>query len=152
MLLAGLAPGAAADAGLFCPAPLIVPPRPVVEAGLEADQTMLSADEADLVADGVSALFGNVEIAREQRQARADQVIYDQARDTAELEGNVRYWDDGLYLQSETAFLDFNTEAGEFRRGDYLLLERRGRGASSEMLSAISCSQRSPFSSSLSLL
>lgn len=128
-LLAGLAPGAAADAGLFCPEPLIVPPRPVVEAGLEADQTMISADEADLVADGVSALFGNVEIAREQRQARADQVIYDQARDTAELEGNVRYWDDGLYLQSETAFLDFNTEAGEFRRGDYLLLERRGRGA-----------------------
>ena len=131
-LLAGLAPGAAA-AGLFCPEPLAVPPRPVVEAGLEAGQTAISADEADLVEDGVSALFGNVEVARERRQARADKVIYDQSRDTAELEGNVRYWDDRLYLQSETAFLDFNTEAGEFRRGDYLLLERRGRGAAESL-------------------
>lgn len=134
-LLAGPAPVAAADGapGLFCPQPLAVPARPAVEAALEPDQTYISAEEADLVEDGVSALFGNVDLLRNRQQARADRVIYDQPRDTADLEGDVRYWDDRLFLQSETAFLDFNSETGQFRRGDYLLIERRGRGAADSL-------------------
>ena len=137
-LLAGFAP-ARADAapGGFCPEPLAIPARPAVEAALEPDQTFISADEADLVEDGASTLVGNVEVARNRQQARADKVIYDQPRDTADLEGNVNYWDDTLYLNSETAFLDFNTEVSQFRRGDYLLIERRGRGAANSMTHAV---------------
>lgn len=112
----------------LCPLPLDIPERPVVEEPLEAEDIHLTADEADLVEGGVSILIGNVEITRGQQQVRADRLEYDQEGDTADLQGNIHYWDNSVFLFSEEAHLELNEGTGEFTTSDFRIVDNRGRG------------------------
>ncbi|MCG8325817.1 MAG: LPS-assembly protein LptD, partial [Thiotrichales bacterium] len=125
--LANPAMGLAAD-WQYCPLPLDIPSRPVVDESLEAGDIHLSADEANLVEDGVSVLTGNAELTRGRQQIRADRLEYDQPRDTATLEGNIHYWDDSVFLFSESAHLQLDDGTGEFTNSDYRIQDNRGRG------------------------
>ena len=121
-------------ASLLCPASLNIPDRPVIEARLEPDDTYITADEGDLIEEGISTLTGNVEISRNTQQARADEMVYDQPADTADLDGNVNYWNDDLYLQSHDSLLQFDNGTGEFNNADYILYDSRGRGQADKLI------------------
>ncbi len=120
-------PGHAAD-WQFCPTDLDIPARPLVEETIEAEDIHLSADEADLVEGGVSRLSGNVEMTRGEQQVRAEKLQYDQAQDTADLDGDIHYWDNSVFLFSETAHLELDDGTGEFTSSDYRIVDNRGRG------------------------
>lgn len=88
----------------------------------------MTADDADLEEGGISVLRGNVEITRDRQQVSAETITFDQAENDADLEGNVEYWDDAIYLSGESAHIEFNQENGEFENAYYMIKDNRGRG------------------------
>ena len=119
---------------LVCPQGLNIPERPYVEAELAIDDTYMTADEADLIEKGISTLTGNAEITRNTQQVTADHILYNEPNDTADLDGNVNYWDEDLFLNSKDAFLQFDNGVGEFTDADYILKESRGRGSAEKLV------------------
>lgn len=117
-----------ADDRVYCPVPLDIPARPVVEEKLESEDIHLASDEANLVEGGVSILTGNVELTKGRQQLRANRLEYDQTKDTAALQGDIHYWDDSVFLFSESANLELNEGTGEFTNSDYRIQDNRGRG------------------------
>jgi len=113
---------------LLCPQGLNIPDRPFVDAELEEGDTHMTADFADLIENGVSTLSGNAEITQNAQQVTADNIEYNQPNDTANLDGNVNYWDETTFLNSKDAFLQFDNGIGEFSNADYILVDSRGRG------------------------
>lgn len=112
----------------FCPATFDVPPRPVVDEQLEPGDVHVLADHVDMVEGGVSHLQGNVQVTRDAQQATADEVYYSEPGDNADLSGNIHYWDDTIYLHSDTAHLEFDDKTGTAEHADYRILSNRGRG------------------------
>ena len=105
-----------------------VPPRPVIEDALEPGDIHIVSDKADLVEDGTSHFEGNAEVTQDRQQTRADSIDFHQPEDSADLKGDVHYWDDDVYLHSETAHVEFDDKTGTFEDAEYRLLENRGRG------------------------
>ncbi len=117
----------------LCTDSLNIPARPVVEADLAPGEVHIAADDADLEAEGVSTLEGNVEITRDDQQVRADYVQFDQLDNTADLEGNIQYWDESIYLEADKAHIEFNTDTGQFENTKYTIKDSRGRGKSADL-------------------
>lgn len=118
----------------LCTGSFDIPPRPIVEEPLEPGESYITADHADLVEGRISHMEGNVEMTRDSQQSRAEIVDYDQSRETVDMQGNVNYWDEAVYLHSDTAFIELNKDAGTFYDvDDYRLLENRGRGQADEL-------------------
>ena len=114
--------------GNLCKNPLNIPERPIVEDVLEEGDTFITADDADLVEGGISTLTGTAEITRDSQQVRADRIDYNEPADNADLTGNVHYWDNGIFLESDSAHVEFNDGTGQFNNSEYKILENRGRG------------------------
>jgi len=117
----------------LCTDSLNIPMRPVVEAELEPGDVHVAADDADLVDQGFSTLKGTVEITRDEQQVRSDYADFNQNDNTANLEGNIQYWDDSIYLEADKAHVEFNTDIGEFENTKYTIKDNRGRGQSSNV-------------------
>ena len=118
---------------LICPQSLNIPERPFVEASLGDGDTQISADDAELNEGGISLLRGNVEIRRDSQQITADAINYDQPNDIADLDGNVNYWDETLFLESKKANLKFDDGSGEFNNANYILVDSRGKGSAEKL-------------------
>ena len=112
----------------LCPSSLPIPARPVVDVPLAPGETHITADEADLEENGISVLHGNAEITRDSQQISAETITYDQPNDTADLEGDVEYWDDDIYFGGEKANVDFNKDSGQFENAHYIVKANRARG------------------------
>ena len=110
-----------------------MPERPYVDTVLTDDDTHISADDADLVEGGISTLRGNAEITRNSQQVTADIIKYDQPNDSAKLDGNVNYWDEGLFLKSKKANLKLENGSGVFDDADYILVDSRGKGTAEKL-------------------
>jgi len=117
----------------LCTDSLNIPARPVVEAELAPGDVHVAADDADMKAEGISTLEGNVEITRDDQQVRADYVQFNQIDETADLEGNVQYWDESIYLEADKAHIEFNTDTGQFDNTKYTIKDNRGRGKSADL-------------------
>src|SRR5690606_27389379 len=88
---------------------------------------------ADLEENGISILHGNAEITRDRQQVSADAITYNQTAETADLAGNIEYWDDALYFSSEVAHLEFESNSGQFDNARYVLKDNRARGKASSI-------------------
>jgi LPS-assembly protein len=119
---------------LLCPQSLNIPDRPYVDAELEAGDIHLIGDEADLVDGGVSTLTGNAEVTKDSQQVTADVIEYNQPAESADLSGNINYWDEALFLKSDEANLQFDSGVGEFTDADYIIKESRARGQASKLV------------------
>lgn len=134
-----LSPGArpqdaSAEKGFpFCPAGLDIPPRPVVEDVLEPGDIHVLADDVDLTEGDISHLTGHVQMTRDQQQVVADKVDYSEPADNADLWGDVRYWDESVYLQGKSAHLEFEDGTGSAQEADYRVLGNRGHGSAAEL-------------------
>jgi LPS-assembly protein len=117
----------------LCPAPLPIPERPKVDSTLEPGEIHISADKAELEKNGISTLEGNVEVTRDKQQATADTITYDEPGGTADLSGNVQYWDDDVYLRGESGHLDLNQNNGLFKNSNYVMPGNRARGRADEI-------------------
>ncbi|MBL1141388.1 MAG: LPS assembly protein LptD [Proteobacteria bacterium] len=119
---------------LLCPQSLNIPDRPYVGEALDTGDIHLTADEADLVDGGVSTLTGNAEVTKDSQQVTADIIEYNQPNETADLDGNINYWDEALFLKSNEAYLQFDNGIGEFTDADYILKDSRTRGTASKLV------------------
>ncbi|MGH8120333.1 MAG: LPS-assembly protein LptD, partial [Gammaproteobacteria bacterium] len=117
----------------LCPQPLPIPERPPVETAGEPGEIHISSDKAELEEQGISTLEGNVEINRDDQQVTADSVAYDRPGATADLTGNIQYWDDVLYMRSDKGHIDFSKESGHFENTNYVLRDNRARGRADEL-------------------
>ena len=76
-----------------------VPDRPAQEAAessADPETIHLSADQAEVVEEGVSRFTGNVTIEQGTRQLQSEEIVYSQSENVIEAKGGVRFWDDGL--------------------------------------------------------
>jgi len=117
----------------LCPAGFDVPPRPILEAELEEGDIHINADYIDIAEQGVSHLKGNAELTKDTQQVRADDVFYYDAKNNADLSGDVKFWDSAIFLNSDTAHIEFDNSTGIFKNADYRLLDNRGRGFADEL-------------------
>ena len=117
----------------LCKIPLNIPSRPVVEDKLKIGDLHLAADNADIETEGISTLSGNVEIALDGRQARSDQAQFNQTDNTADLAGNVQYWDESVHLEADTAHIDFNTDTVQADNTKYIIKDDWGHGESTDL-------------------
>ncbi len=117
----------------LCADLLNIPARPMVEVGLMPHDLHVAADDADLEAEGISMLDGNVEITHDDQQIRSDHVQFNQINDTADLEDNIQYWDESIYLQADKGHIEFNTDTGQFENIRYIIKDDHGRGQSADL-------------------
>lgn len=117
----------------LCTDTLDIPARPVVHEELSPGDVHATADNADMTEGGRSTLDGNVEITRNAQQVRADHVEFDQLDETADLEGNIQYWDRAIYLEADKAHIEYATDYGEFENTKYTIKDNRGRGKSANL-------------------
>ena len=97
----------------LCGAGFRIPERPASEAAESASDPetfRVSADSADLLEEGISRLTGNVAVERGTRLLRSDEIVYDQSEGVLEAKGNVRYWDDGVFVAGENARAEIETD------------------------------------------
>lgn len=113
---------------LCAPGPWI-PQRPPFEAGDDDPETIdATADEAELVRGERSVMRGDVLAQRRGMLVRSDVLTYDEAQSLLEAEGDVRLWEDGLYLSGDAAQVQLDTDETTLEAADFLLEERHARG------------------------
>ena len=117
----------------LCPGGLGVPPRPLVDEQLEPGDIHVTADQVDLIEEGISHLEGNVEMSKDSQQARAEVVDYDSNKEYVDLQGDVNYWDESVYSLSPTAHLEFDDGTGTLPDAEYRLLSTWARGKADEL-------------------
>ena len=71
---------------------------------------------------------GNVALKRGDQYLGADNLTYDQEKDTYSAEGHVRYQDAGIRLVAESARGDQNADRHQIDNLQYQLVSRRGNG------------------------
>jgi LPS-assembly protein len=118
----------------LCPITVDIPPRPPVTEVLAPGDIYATADEAVYTEGGVAYLSGDAEIVHDQQQLTADRITYNQALDTVDLEGEVNYWDDRVYLSGPSAHVNLADDMGSFNEVRYWLLDNRGRGNANRVL------------------
>ena len=113
------------------------PERPAPEAaesGADPGTIHLSADEAELVEEGVSRLTGNVAVERGARQLRSDEIVYHRSGEVIEARGNVRFWDEGLFAAGERARADIGQDISSIGPdATYMLEDEHGHGDAAEI-------------------
>ncbi|MCP4043424.1 MAG: LPS-assembly protein LptD, partial [Gammaproteobacteria bacterium] len=105
------------------------PAKPKWEDGeIDRETLQLTADEAELVQDGVSILRGDVQMRKGERQFQAGTVFYDQQAEVLEISDGVRLWDSDIYMSGSRANYDLSSDEGQIDDANYYLLDDHGRG------------------------
>ncbi|RKZ34677.1 MAG: LPS-assembly protein LptD, partial [Gammaproteobacteria bacterium] len=112
----------------LCGAGFQAPPAPAVENGGDAGAVHLSADDADLREEGVSTLRGNVHVRSGTQQLQSDVARYDKDNERLEAEGNVRYWDQGLFVTGSRGQLALDSDEASAEDTSFMLLDLHGHG------------------------
>ena len=124
-VFAGAAAGADDD-WLLCGPGFRLPERPALEAaepGADPGTIHVSADEAELVEEGASKLTGNVVVQRNSQQLRSDEVVYDQSAEVIEARGDVRFWDEGVFVASDSARAEIGRDVVAFTPESSFMIE-----------------------------
>ena len=136
MIVADSAFGADDD-WLLCSAGPQVPERPELEAAetdAGPDAIHLSADRVDVTDGGTSTLEGNVVVEQGTRLLRSDELSYTPDVEVFDATGNVRLWDDGVFLSGNSARADLEHDVTTIT-GDatFVLEDQHGRGTAAEI-------------------
>ncbi len=113
----------------LCGAGLQVPARPASEfEGADPEATHVSADRADLVQEGMSVLRGNVQIIHAKKQLQADTVTLTRPQQILDAEGNIRYWEDGVYASGANAHIDLEADQSSLEKSRFIMRDAHARG------------------------
>ncbi len=113
----------------LCGPGLYFPDRPSTEVEPSVPGSIyLSADEAELFQTGTSVLRGDVQVVDESRQLQADAVEVTQPDDVLDARGNIRYWEDGIYVSGDAAHADRPADTVSISDADYVLLDGHAHG------------------------
>ena len=113
----------------LCGVGLQLPERPVFDTeGNDPGSTHVSADNADLAEEGTSVLEGNVQVMQGSRQIQADTVRVTRPERILDADGNIRFWDEGLYISGESAHVDLESEFATVDEASYIVMDAHARG------------------------
>ena len=98
------------------------------DAPLRAD-----ADSSELLQDSLAILQGDVLLTQGYRQLQADRAELDQAKDTAQLSGQVRLREPGMLVTGDEMFLDIANGNATIDNASYLLHESGIRGDAEQL-------------------
>ena len=119
----------------LCSASWQLPERPVAETtGGALGSTHVSADQANLVEDGISVLEGNVQIIRDTQQIQANRVELTQPGQVIDAEGDIKFWDKDLFVSGDAAHVEMETNFATVDRAQFMLLEGHGHGAAQKVI------------------
>ena len=119
-----------------CSAAPLVPARPerVAEPGADPDSIHLSADGADVTEEGISKLIGNVVAEQGKRQLTSDELSYTPDLEVFDAKGNVRVWDDGMFVSGDGARTDLEHEVTTISgTATYVIEDWHGHGSASRI-------------------
>ncbi len=89
----------------------------------------ISADSSEAFIDQNEVVFyGDVEMLQDNRRLTADEIRYNQDRDTVDATGNIRFQQPELIVGSDTAHLELDSETARLDTVDYELPEIGARG------------------------
>ena len=103
--------------------------RAVPAVAPEGAPTLVDADSAIMRNDSISVFSGNTLLRRAAESLAADTIIYDEARDTAEAQGNVHYQSDTLELTGDAGYMELEVEKGHFDNARFRFEEQHARGS-----------------------
>ena len=119
--------------GRYCPVVFHIPDRPVVDVELEEGDTYLNADSIDLVENGVSHLYGSVEISKDTWQARADEAVYNDDGDFVDLSGDVKFWEESVHLDGDRAHIQLDDTTARVNSAQYYIPENGSWGEADDL-------------------
>ena len=119
--------------GPFCPVVFQLPERPAVDVEMEEGDTYLNADSIDLTEKGISNLTGMVEMSTNEWQARADGAVYNDPGNFVDLSGDVKFWEESLFLSGEQAHIDVEDSTATVSGANYYLPDNDARGRADEL-------------------
>ena len=134
MLWGGSATAQEAPAtGPYCPAVFHIPDKPVVDVELEEGDTYVNAERIDLLEHGVSELEGSVEMTTDTWTARANEAIHNDAGNYVDLSGDVKFWEESLYLDGDRAHIELDNSTATVNEAQYYIPENNAWGEAEEL-------------------
>ena len=134
MLWGGSAAAQEAPAtGPYCPVVFQIPDKPVVDVELEEGDTYVNADRIDLLEKGVSELEGSVEMTTDTWSARADEAVYNDAGNFVDLYGDVKFWEESVFLDGKRAHIDLDDSTATVNAARYYIPENDAWGEAEEL-------------------
>ena len=135
MTLAVSAAGANDDWSRCSSAPLIpARPEPAAASGADPDAIHLSADSAGVTDEGIPKLTGNVVVEQGKRQLVSDELTYTPDLEVFDARGNVRVWDDGMFVSGDRAQADREHEVTTISgTAAYVVQDWHGHGSASRI-------------------
>ena len=134
LLWAGSAAAQQAPAsGPYCPVVFQIPDRPVVDVDLEEGDTYVNADRIDLIEQGVSQLEGSVEMTTDTWSAQADEATYSDTGNFVDLSGDVKFWEESLFLDGDRAHIDLNDNTTRVNAARYYIPDSDAWGEAEEL-------------------
>jgi len=116
------------DTWALCP-PITRPAIKKVSNAERANTSItLSADNADLVKDGISTFKGNVVVARADQRLVGDEIVYNRQTEIASAKGNALLEDSSIAMRGDEIQLNFKDNKTTVSNADFDLYERHGRG------------------------
>ena len=119
--------------GPYCPVVFHIPDKPVVDVELEEGDTYINAERIDLLEHGVSELEGSVEMITDTWSARADEAIHNDAGNYVDLSGDVKFWEESLYLDGDRAHIDLDNSTTTVNEAQYYIPENNAWGEAEEL-------------------
>lgn len=92
------------------------------------DSPRITADQAELLDEGVSTIQGDVRLEHNGRVLEAGSLRYDRQSNDVDVTGPVRVQDGDLGLVARTGQVDLDSGEGEFGDAQFSLTHGRGRG------------------------
>jgi len=88
----------------------------------------LSADNANLIKDGISTFRGNVEITRADQRLLADSVDYNRTKELVSAKGNVSLEDNSITIRGDKLRLNLKDDKSKVSNSNFDLYDKHGRG------------------------
>ncbi len=108
-------------------------PRPTAQE-LEQAETHLSADQSEVLGKEIFNFSGDVEVRRADQKLYSDRARYNRSDATVEAEGNVRYTQSGLGVDTDSAFFNLDTREGKADNARYRIAEKHAHGKADTLL------------------
>ncbi|MEM7504866.1 MAG: LPS assembly protein LptD [Pseudomonadota bacterium] len=118
----------------LCGPGFAIPPKPDFGGDPNTETIEITADDAELSEEGISLLRGNVQYGAGERRLLAESMRYDKPNSHIRATGKLKLWDEGLFVNGESAELDLSKDEADFRDATFLIEDSQGRGSAQRVV------------------
>ncbi|MEM7404969.1 MAG: LPS assembly protein LptD [Pseudomonadota bacterium] len=118
----------------LCGPGFAIPPKPDFGGDPNTETIEITADDAELSEEGISLLRGNVQYGSGERRLLAESMRYDKPNAHIRATGKLKLWDEGLFVNGESAELDLSRDEADFRDATFLIEDSQGRGSAQRVI------------------